>query len=46
MSTQANEPHYKLPPLSGLKEFLNQLYLLYIYICLYLKQIKSYGHVS
>jgi hypothetical protein len=30
----------------GLKEFLNQLSLLDIYICLYLQQIKSYEHVS
>jgi hypothetical protein len=29
-----------------LKEFLNQLNLLYICICLYLQQIKSYGHTS
>jgi hypothetical protein len=28
----------------SLKEFLNQFNLLYIYICLYLHQIKSYGH--
>jgi hypothetical protein len=28
------------------KEFLNQLNLIYIYICLYLQQIKSYEHVS
>jgi hypothetical protein len=28
------------------KEFLNQLNLFYIYICLYLQQIKSYIHVS
>jgi hypothetical protein len=30
----------------GLKEFLDQLNFLYIWICLYLQQIKSYGHVS
>jgi hypothetical protein len=30
----------------SLKEFVNQLNLLYICICLYLQQIKSYGHVS
>jgi hypothetical protein len=30
----------------SLKEFLDQLNLLYIWICLYLQQIKSYGHVS
>jgi hypothetical protein len=29
-----------------LKIFLNQLNLLYIYICLYLQQIKSYEHMS
>jgi hypothetical protein len=30
----------------SLKEYLNQLNLLYIFICLYLQQIKSYGHAS
>jgi hypothetical protein len=30
----------------GLKEFLNQLNLLYIYRCLYLQQTNSYRHVS
>jgi hypothetical protein len=25
------------------EEFINQLYLLYIYICLYLQQDKNYG---
>jgi hypothetical protein len=29
-----------------IKEYLNQLNLFFIYICLYLQQIKSYGHVS
>jgi hypothetical protein len=29
-----------------LKEFLNQFNLLYIYIYLYLQQIKSYEHMS
>jgi hypothetical protein len=28
------------------KEILNQFSLLYTFICLYLKQIKSYGHAS
>jgi hypothetical protein len=28
------------------EEFLNQLNLFYICICLYLQQIKSYGHAS
>jgi hypothetical protein len=28
------------------KEFLDQLNLLYIWICLYLQQIKSYVHVN
>jgi hypothetical protein len=30
----------------GFKEFLDQLNLLYILICLYLQQIKSYEHTS
>jgi hypothetical protein len=30
----------------GLKNFLNQLNLFYINICLYLQQIKSYEHMS
>jgi hypothetical protein len=30
----------------GLKEFLDQFNLLYIWISLYLEQIKSYEHVS
>jgi hypothetical protein len=30
----------------GLKEFLDQLNLLYILICLYLQQIKSCEHLS
>jgi hypothetical protein len=30
----------------GFKEFLDKLNLLYIWICLYLQQIKSYGHAS
>jgi hypothetical protein len=30
----------------GLKEILDQLNLLYICICLYLQQIKSYEHIS
>jgi hypothetical protein len=27
-------------------DFLDELNLLYIWICLYLQQIKSYGHAS
>jgi hypothetical protein len=33
-------------PSLGVKEFLDQLNLLYIWICLYLQQIKSYEHAS
>jgi hypothetical protein len=29
-----------------LKEFLDHLNLIYIWICLYLQQIKSYDHAS
>jgi hypothetical protein len=37
IGTRANVPHYGLQPISGLQEFLNQLNLLYICICLYLQ---------
>jgi hypothetical protein len=40
-------PHYGMRPCSlGLKDFLDQLNLFYIWIDLYLQQIKSYGHAS
>jgi hypothetical protein len=38
--------HYELWSLSDLKDFLNQLKLLYICICSYLQQVKSYVHMT
>jgi hypothetical protein len=46
MDTWANVPHYELQSLFWFKEFVDQINLLYIWICLYLQQIKSYEHVS
>jgi hypothetical protein len=41
-----NEINKTNPACICFKELLNQLNLVYICICLYLQQIKSYGHAS
>jgi hypothetical protein len=46
MSTWASVVHNGDDHLLSLKEFLDKLNLLYIWICLYLQQINSYKHVS